>query len=269
MEALHFSGYRSSGPLCRVNCSALSEDLLDSELFGHVKGAFTGAHKDKMGRFETAHQGTLFLDEIGEISHRIQLKLLRILETKSFERVGSSKTISVDVRIISATNADLALKVQQGEIREDLYYRLKVLNIHVPPLRERKDDIPFLVDFFCRHFSREFKKEIFGVSDQVMRIFMSYDWPGNVRELKHALEHGCLLSSGGKVFVDDLPLELIEYSTQENGEFKHVKPQELSKEDIEQALSQAKGNKVKAAELLGIHRKTLYRKIHQLGLPLN
>jgi PAS domain S-box-containing protein len=197
MEALHFSGYRSSGPLCRVNCSALSEDLLDSELFGHVKGAFTGAHKDKMGRFETAHQGTLFLDEIGEISHRIQLKLLRILETKSFERVGSSKTISVDVRIISATNADLALKVQQGEFRKDLYYRLKVLNIYVPPLRERKNDIPLLVDYFCRHFSSEFKKEILRVSDQVMRIFMTYDWPGNVRELKHALEHGCLLSPGG------------------------------------------------------------------------
>ncbi|MFP4392170.1 MAG: sigma-54 dependent transcriptional regulator [Desulfohalobiaceae bacterium] len=268
MEALHYSGYRSNGPLCKVNCSALSEDLLDSELFGHVKGAFTGAHKDKTGRFETAHKGTIFLDEIGEISHRIQLKLLRILETKSFERVGSSKTISVDVRIISATNADLALKVQQGEFREDLYYRIKVFNIHVPPLRERKDDIPLLVDFFCRHFSREFQKEIIGVSEQVMKVFMSYDWPGNVRELKHALEHGCLLSSGGRIFVDDLPLELMEYSEQKNGEIKHVKPQELSKEDIEQALSQAKGNKVKAAELLGMHRKTLYRKIHQLGLPL-
>ncbi|MBS3779540.1 MAG: sigma 54-interacting transcriptional regulator [Desulfovermiculus sp.] len=269
MEALHYSGNRSNGPLCRVNCSALSEDLLDSELFGHVKGAFTGAHKDKVGRFETAHNGTIFLDEIGEISHRIQLKLLRILETKSFERVGSSKTISVDVRIISATNADLALKVQQGEFREDLYYRLKVLSIHVPPLRERKDDIPLLVDSFCRHFSREFKKEIIGVSEQVMKIFMNYDWPGNVRELKHALEHGCLLSSGGRVFVDDLPLELLEYSKQENREFKQVNLQELTRGDLEQALIQAKGNKVKAAELLGIHRKTLYRKIHQLGIPLS
>ncbi len=269
MEALHYSGSRSNGPLCRVNCSALSEDLLDSELFGHVKGAFTGAHKDKIGRFETAHKGTIFLDEIGEISHRIQLKLLRILETKTFERVGSSKTISVDVRIISATNADLALKVQQGEFREDLYYRLKVLNIHVPPLRERKDDIPLLVDSFCHYFSREFKKEILGVTEQVMRIFMTYNWPGNVRELKHALEHGCLLSSGGKVTVDDLPLELIEDSKQEKWEFKQVKTQELTREVLEQALARSKGNKVKAAELLGIHRKTLYRKIHQLGLSLN
>lgn len=269
MEALHYSGSRSAGPLCRVNCSALSEDLLDSELFGHVKGAFTGAHKDKTGRFEAAHKGTIFLDEIGEISHRIQLKLLRVLETKSFERVGSSKTINVDVRIISATNADLALKVQQGEFREDLYYRLKVLNIFVPPLRERKDDIPLLVDIFCRHFSREFKKEILGVSEQVMRIFMSHDWPGNVRELKHALEHGCLLSSGGKVAVDDLPLELIEDSVQEKWEQQQSKPQKLTRQDLEQALAQTKGNKVQAAELLGIHRKTLYRKIHQWGIPLN
>ena len=269
MEALHYSGSRSNGPLCRVNCSALSEDLLDSELFGHVKGAFTGAHKDKTGRFEAAHKGTIFLDEIGEISHRIQLKLLRILETKTFERVGSSKTISVDVRIISATNADLAMKVQQGEFREDLYYRLKVLNIFVPPLRERRDDIPLLVDFYCRHFSREFKKEILGVSEQVMRIFMSYDWPGNVRELKHALEHGCLLSPGGRVSVDDLPLEFIEDNKQDTSELKQVKPQELTRQDLEQALAHAKGNKVQAAELLGIHRKTLYRKIYQLGIPLN
>jgi transcriptional regulator with PAS, ATPase and Fis domain len=242
---------------------------LDSELFGHVKGAFTGAHKDKTGRFEAAHKGTIFLDEIGEISHNIQLKLLRVLETKSFERVGSSKTMSVDVRIIAATNADLALKVQQGEFREDLYYRLKVFNIHVPSLRERKDDIPLLVDLFCRHFSREFNKEVIGVSEEVMRIFMSYDWPGNVRELKHALEHGCLLSPGGKVSVDDLPLELMNNSWQKKEELKQVKPQELTKEDLEQALVRAQGNKVRAAELLGIHRKTLYRKINQLGVSLN
>lgn len=269
METLHYSGCRSDGPLCRVNCSALSEGLLDSELFGHVKGAFTGAHKDKTGRFEAAHKGTIFLDEIGEISHNIQLKLLRVLETKSFERVGSSKTISVDVRIIAATNADLALKVQQGEFREDLYYRLKVFNIYVPSLRERKDDIPLLVDLFCRHFSREFNKEVIGVSEEVMRIFMSYDWPGNVRELKHALEHGCLLSPGGKVSADDLPLELMGNSPQGQEEVKQVNPRELTKQDLEQALVRAQGNKVRAAELLGIHRKTLYRKINQLGIPLS
>jgi len=268
MEALHYTGHRGHGPLCKVNCSALSEELLDSELFGHVKGSFTGAHKDKLGRFETAHGGTIFLDEIGEISHRIQLKLLRVLETKAFERVGSSKTITVDVRIISATNVDLGQKVQSGKFREDLYYRLKVLNVSVPTLRERKDDIPLLVDFFCRHYSREFKKEILGASSEVMKLFMNYDWPGNVRELMHALEHGCLLSPGGQVNIDDLPMELIEYSKTEKLALKPGRPRELTREHLEEALNQARGNKARAAELLGIHRKTLYRKLHQLGLPL-
>ena len=268
MDALHYIGHRSNGPLCKVNCSALSEELLDSELFGHVKGAFTGAHKDKMGRFEKAHKGSLFLDEIGEISHRIQLKLLRVLETKSFERVGSSKTVSVDVRIISATNVDLAQKVQEGAFREDLYYRLKVLNILVPPLRERTDDIPLLVDFFCRHFSREFHKEILGVSNEVMRLFIHYEWPGNVRELKHALEHGCLLSQGGEVGMEHLPLELIDYGQVENISLKKDRPKELTKEDLEKALARTQGNKVRAAEMLGIHRKTLYRKLARMGVPL-
>jgi transcriptional regulator with PAS, ATPase and Fis domain len=268
MDALHHTGYRSKGPLCKVNCSALSEELLDSELFGHVKGAFTGAHKDKIGRFEMANEGTIFLDEIGEISHRIQLKLLRVLETKAFERVGSSKTITVDVRIISATNVDLAQKVKEGVFREDLYYRLKVLGIFVPPLRERKDDIPLLVDYFCRRFSSEFQKEILGVSDEVMRIFLNYEWPGNVRELKHALEHGCLLSPGGEVTVENLPLELIEFGRANTLASKPDKSWKLTREHLEEALAQAKGNKVRAAELLGIHRKTLYRKMHQLGIPL-
>lgn len=268
MEALHYVGHRSGGPLCRVNCSALSEELLDSELFGHVKGAFTGAHKDKIGRFETAHKGTIFLDEIGECSPRIQLKLLRVLETKSFERVGSSKTVTVDVRIISATNADLEKKISQGLFREDLYYRLKVLNIFIPPLRERKEDIPLLVDHFCRHFSQEFQKEILGVSKEVMNILFNYDWPGNIRELKHAMEHGCLLSHGGEIFVDHLPRELIEFDRSSNMEPKLEKSRKVTREDLEQALARSNGNKVRAAQLLGIHRKTLYRKLHQLSMPL-
>jgi PAS domain S-box-containing protein len=268
MDALHHTGQRKEGPLCKVNCSALSRELLDSELFGHVKGAFTGAHQDKIGRFEMAHKGTIFLDEIGEISHNIQLKLLRFLETKAFEKVGSSKTIKVDVRIISATNVDLGQKVQDGEFREDLYYRLKVLSIPVPPLREHKDDIPLLVDYFCRHFSQEFKKEILGVSSQVMKLFFNYDWPGNIRELKHALEHGCLLSPGGEVTLDDLPLELIDYHKSNKLDMLSNNPRELTRKQLEEALAQSQGNKVRAAELLGIHRKTLYRKIHQLGLPL-
>ncbi|MCF8040170.1 MAG: sigma-54 dependent transcriptional regulator [Desulfohalobiaceae bacterium] len=268
MDALHYTGIRSSGPLCKVNCSALSEDLLDSELFGHVKGAFTGAHKDKIGRFEAAHGGSIFLDEIGEISHRIQLKLLRVLENKSFERVGSSQTIKVDCRIISATNVDLTQKVKEGTFREDLYYRLKVLTISLPPLRERKEDIPLLVDYFCRHFSHEFQKEVFGVSNAVMNVLMRYDWPGNIRELKHTLEHGCLLSPGGMIKMEHLPLELIDFSGSPSLGLGSKKPRELTREHIEQALTQAEGNKSKAAQILGCHRKTLYRKIEQFKLPL-
>ncbi|MCF8107320.1 MAG: sigma 54-interacting transcriptional regulator [Desulfohalobiaceae bacterium] len=268
MDALHYTGIRASGPLCKVNCSALSEDLLDSELFGHVKGAFTGAHKDKIGRFEASHGGSIFLDEIGEISHRIQLKLLRVLENKSFERVGSSQTIKVDCRIISATNVDLAQKVKEGTFREDLYYRLKVLTISLPPLRERKEDIPLLVDHFCRHFSQEFQKEVFGVSNAVMNVLMRYDWPGNIRELKHTLEHGCLLSPGGLIKMDHLPLELLDFSGSHGLGLGTKKPRELTREHIEQALTQAEGNKSKAAQILGCHRKTLYRKIDQFGLSL-
>ncbi len=268
MDALHHTGIRAEGPLCKVNCSALSEDLLDSELFGHVKGAFTGAHKDKIGRFEAAHKGTIFLDEIGEISQRIQLKLLRVLENKSFEKVGSSQTITVDCRIISATNVDLAQKVAEGVFREDLYYRLKVLTISLPPLRERKEDIPLLIDYFCQYFSSEFQKEIFGVSEAVMNVFMRYEWPGNIRELKHTLEHGSLLSPGGLINIDHLPLEMIDFSSSQGLTLKSKAPRDLTREHIEQALAQAEGNKSKAAQILGCHRKTLYRKIEQFQLPV-
>ncbi|MCF8108066.1 MAG: sigma 54-interacting transcriptional regulator [Desulfohalobiaceae bacterium] len=268
MDALHHTGIRAEGPLCKVNCSALSEDLLDSELFGHVKGAFTGAHKDKIGRFEAAHKGTIFLDEIGEISQRIQLKLLRVLENKSFEKVGSSQTITVDCRIISATNVDLAQKVAEGVFREDLYYRLKVLTISLPPLRERKEDIPLLIDYFCQYFSSEFQKEIFGVSEAVMNVFMRYEWPGNIRELKHTLEHGSLLSPGGLINIDHLPLEMIDFSSSQGLTLKSKSPRDLTREHIEQALAQAEGNKSKAAQILGCHRKTLYRKIEQFQLPV-
>ena len=271
MDALHYTGHRSAGPLCKVNCSALSEELLDSELFGHVRGAFTGAHKDKVGRFEAAHGGSIFLDEIGEISHRIQLKLLRVLESKEFERVGSSKTVKVDVRIISATNVDLAQKVKEGSFRQDLYYRLKVMNIHVPPLRERKDDLALLVDHFCRVFSREFDKKILGVTEEVMNIFLRYDWPGNVRELKHAMEHGSLLCPGGTITVDHLPMELMEFEKSGLSSEPRLPstPRSLTPQHIRQALDEAKGNKAKAAEMLGIHRKTLYRKMHQFDIPLS
>ncbi len=268
VEALHYSGPRSSETLCKVNCSALSEDLLDSELFGHVRGAFTGAYKDKTGRFEAAHNGTLFLDEIGEISHRIQLKLLRVLESKEFERVGSSKTVKVDVRIITATNVDLAQKVERGYFRRDLYYRLSVFNIHMPPLRERTEDIPLLVDHFCHFFSKQFAKKIIGVTEQVMNLFLSYSWPGNVRELRHAMEHSCLLCPGGKVGIDHLPMQFSHIVESDQKKHPGENNKDLDQEKIEQALSESQGNKVKAAEILGIHRKTLYRKMDKLGMDI-
>jgi PAS domain S-box-containing protein len=269
VDALHYSGHRSKGPLYKVNCAALSEELLDSELFGHVRGAFTGAYQNKTGRVEVAQGGTLFLDEIGEISHRIQLKLLRFLETKEFERVGSSQIKRADVRIVSATNLDLQQKVQDGGFREDLYYRLKVMNVHIPPLRERKEDIPLLVDHFCKEYSRKFDKKITGVSDDVMRLFMKYPWQGNVRELKHILEHGSLFCPGGKISREHLPGEILEVSR--SGPVARVSAaphEELTQERIERAIKEAGGNKSKAADVLGIHRKTLYRKMHRLGMDL-
>ncbi len=266
VDALHYQSFRAKGPLRKVNCSALSEDLLESELFGHVKGAFTGAHKDKVGRIEAAQGGTLFLDEIGELSHRIQLKLLRFLENKEYERVGSSKPLKADVRLVTATNQDLGKKVSEGNFRQDLYYRLKVMTIHIPPLRERPQDIPLLVDYFRSHFNREFRKQIYDVSEEVMNIFLRHTWPGNVRELRHAMEHAALLCPGGKISTRHLPLELTNQSSDEAATVTAPKPATLDRKTIEHALHQAQGNKSKAASILGIHRKTLYRRIHQLGM---
>ena len=186
-EALHYRGIRSGRPLVKVNCSALAENLLESELFGHVKGAFTGAIKDKTGRFQMADAGTILLDEIGEISPAIQLKLLRVLEEKQFERVGDSTPVKVEVRVIAATNRDLKNSVKLGEFRQDLYYRLKIIEISLPPLRDRRDNIPLLVDHFCNLFNKRDNKNIVGLSHDVRNIFMHYPWPGNVRELEHAV----------------------------------------------------------------------------------
>jgi PAS domain S-box-containing protein len=207
-EALHFGGPRGNGPLIKVNCSALSESLLESELFGHVRGAFTGAIRDKLGRFEAAEGGTIFLDEIGDISPRIQLNLLRVLERKEFERVGDSKTRRANVRVIAATNVDMLEKIRTGAFREDLYYRLKVMVIHLPPLRSRTEDIPLLCEHFLGFFRTSFGKDITRISDEVMRLFMTYSWPGNVRELRSALEHACILCPGEEIQAGHLPPEL-------------------------------------------------------------
>lgn len=266
-NALHYSSRRSAGPLVKVNCSALAESLLESELFGHVKGAFTGAVKDKKGRFELAHGGTLFLDEIGDIHPRIQIKLLRVLQEKEIERVGDSQTFNVDVRIIAATNQDLKTKIGQGEFRKDLYYRLMVLEINLPPLRERRDDIPLLVDHFKASFNTSYNKNIKGVSSDVLKMFMHHQWPGNVRELKHAVEHAFVLCRSSTIMPEHLPAEI--RSTTQGPEQQCGPAEGNSPQKIVAALNRTGWNKAKAARLLGISRQTLYRKIaeYEIAAP--
>lgn len=263
-EALHYKGIRSQRPLVKVNCSALSEDLLESELFGHVKGAFTGAIKDKVGRFQRADKGTIFLDEIGDISQRIQLRLLRFLQETEFERVGDSTPIKVDVRVIAATNQDLSAKIRRGEFREDLFYRLKVVEIIIPPLRDRRQDIPFLIDHFIGKFNKKLDREVKTVSADVQKIFMGYAWPGNIRELEHTLEHAFVLCRQNTITIDHLPNNFRDSSVL-------LATAQIDKEEDEvrnilRALEKTGGNKAKAARLLGFDRKTLYRKIERFKI---
>jgi len=269
-EALHFGGSRSKGPLIKVNCSALSESLLESEIFGHTRGAFTGAIRDKIGRFEAAEGGTIFLDEIGDISPRIQLNLLRVLERKEFERVGDSKTRKANVRVLAATNVDLLEKIRQGLFREDLYYRLKVMVIQLPPLRERTEDIPLLTAHFISHLQAAFGKNITKCSEEVMRLFMTYPWPGNVRELKYSLEHACILCPGGEITLAHLPADLLRPMPPRPAHADQPAPRPgsrgLTMQDITRALAQTRNNRAKAARLLGIDRRTLYRNMERLGL---
>jgi PAS domain S-box-containing protein len=266
-KALHDVGERSRKPFVKVNCSALSESLLESELFGHVQGAFTGAEKDRLGRFEAADGGTLLLDEIGDISPLIQLKLLRVLQEKEFERVGESTSRKVDVRVISSTNKDLKDKVKNGNFREDLYYRLKVMDIAVPALRDRLEDLPLLVDHFCRMFRERFEKNIVGVASEVLIRFMTYRWPGNVRELEHAMEHAFVLCNGRTIRLGHLPKEMREYA-----DAAPVQPRSdtgkpsLAARDVLNALERTGWNKSQAALLLNVDRRTIHRKIRQYHL---
>ena len=263
-NALHYTGTRADQPLVKVNCSALAENLLESELFGHVKGAFTGALKDMKGRFQAADGGTILLDEIGDISPRIQLKLLRVLQEKVIERVGDSRPIKVDVRVLASTNCDLKKKVQSGEFREDLYYRLKVVEVKIPPLRERKEDIPLLVRHFCHKFNSTYQKHIDGVTEAVMKRFMHHAWPGNVRELEHAIEHAFVLCPGRKISIDHLPEELM--SDLSVSPFIVEDPIQGENQSILDVLNRTDWNKAKAARILGISRQTLYRKIEELHI---
>lgn len=259
-EALHKSGDRANKPLVKVNCAALSDTLLESELFGHVRGSFTGAVKDRIGRFQKAEGGTIFLDEIGDISYKVQLRLLRVLQEREIERIGESMPIKVDIRIVAATNRNLAEMVQQGTFREDLYYRLKVITIPLPPLRERKEDIPLLAEHMIDKLNGSMGKEITGISQEVADFFQKYNWPGNIRELEHAMEYAFVRCRQSVVALEHLPEDLLAAKDQ-NSEVPAQVVEEDEVQSICKALEKTAWNKAKAARLLGIDRKTLYRKL--------
>lgn len=263
-RAIHNSGNRAGGPFVTVNCSALAETLLESELFGHVKGAFTGAVRDHTGRFQLADKGTILLDEIGDISPLIQLKLLRVLQEKTFEKVGDGRTVSIDVRVIASTHQNLEEKVRLGEFREDLYYRLKVLEVNVPPLRKRLEDLPFLVHHFILEFEKRFRLTVEGISDSVLETFMNYSWPGNIRELEHAIERAVILGRGGQIEASHIPAEIkSNYRAKIAGTKQQMKKEA---ERIRSTLEKTGWNKAKASRILGISRKTLYHKITKYNL---
>ena len=261
---------RKDKPFVKVHCAALSESLLESELFGHEKGAFTGAIKNKKGRFELADGGTLFLDEIGEISPQIQVKLLRVLQERQFERVGGEETINVDVRIISATNLDLKSEVEKGNFREDLYYRLNVVQINVPPLRERKEDIPLFVSKFLTVFSKENNKIIKDITTKATTCLYNYEWPGNVRELRNVIESAVVLCKSNVIDIDDLHPH-IRTDDNEGKSLKIELPcsmKEIEKKAIMSTLKMTNGNKSKAAEILELNRKTLHNKIAEYEINI-
>ncbi len=265
-NALHNLSPRKDKPFIKVHCAALAETLLESELFGHEKGSFTGAVSRKRGRFELAHGGTIFLDEIGEIDQSVQIKLLRVLQEKKFERVGGEEVIEVDVRVITATNRDLEHEIAEGRFREDLFYRLNVVRIHVPPLRERKDDIPMMIASFVKEFAEENGKRIEGIDPKARSALYAYDWPGNVRQLRNCVESAVVMSSSPVITLDDLPPSI---RPGEEAPSIHIPVgatmAEAERQVIMQTLSANAGNKTKTAEVLGIGRKTLHRKLDEYG----
>jgi transcriptional regulator with PAS, ATPase and Fis domain len=262
-RAIHFNSHRKNKPFIVANCSAYSQNLLESELFGHEKGSFTGAIRRKIGRFELANGGTVFLDEIGEVSPPTQILLLRVLQDHRFERVGGEETLDVDVRVIAATNKNLTEEMKKGTFREDLYYRLNVIPIFVPPLRERKDDVPLLASYFLQKFSHERGKEVTGFSPEVMEILLAHSWPGNVRELENATDHAVIIAKQDRIIPKDLPQFLLQRPLPVQ-EFTTL--QDFEKNLIEKTLQENSWNKHKAAKKLNINRSTLYGKIRRYGL---
>jgi DNA-binding NtrC family response regulator len=266
-DAIHHNSPREEKSYIKVHCAALPETLLESELFGHEKGAFTGAIARKRGRFELAHLGSLFLDEVGEIPPQTQVKLLRVIQEREFERVGGELPLKVDVRIISATNKNLKEEVESGRFREDLYYRLDVVSIHVPPLRDRRDDVPLMVHKFMEEFSKENNKEVEGITNGALQALISYNWPGNVRELRNVIESIVVLTKGNIITEQDLPQYVLSKDEQ-----SHLKiPAGLTLAEAEKrmilfTLQNTGGNKTKASEILRIGRKTLHRKLGEYGV---
>jgi DNA-binding NtrC family response regulator len=261
-RAIHFNSLRKNKPFIVANCSAYSQNLLESELFGHERGSFTGAIRRKAGRFELAHGGTIFLDEIGEVSPPTQILLLRVLQDHRFERVGGEETLEVDVRVIAATNKNLTEEMKKGTFREDLYYRLNVIPIFIPPLRERKDDISFLASHFLEKFSQEKGKKIVDFSPEVMEIFLAHPWPGNVRELENVIEHGVIIAKKDEIYTKDLPQYLLQKSLQRED---LATLQDFEKDLILKTLKEMNWNKHKAAKKLKINRSTLYGKMKRYG----
>lgn len=270
-RAIHLNSERKSEPFIALNCTAFAETLLESELFGHEKGAFTGAIHTKPGRFELSGNGTLFLDEIGDIPLTVQVKLLRVLENRQYERVGGTRSLSLKARIVSATHRNLELEIKEGRFREDLYYRINVINIHLPSLYERKDDIPSLVNYFMDKYNKKFKKEIHYISPEAFRIFFHYRWPGNIRELDNVIEHAFVVCNSDAITVEHLPLKLQEVNNEAalNDNSRSTNPLEAAeKQSLIDTLHKFNGNRAKTAEALGINKTTLWRKMKKYNLKL-
>ena len=269
--AIHHNSPRKSQPLVKVNCAALPENLLESELFGHERGAYTGADRKRRGRFEMAHRGTIFLDEIAELKPATQAKLLRVIQEREFEPVGSSQTVKVDTRVIAATNRDLTVEIQEERFRKDLYYRLNVVALQVPPLRSRVQDIPLLADFFLKRYIEKNQKILKGLTARAANLLLHYDWPGNVRELENVIERAVILTRGDTITPGDLPGVLQEHgSTADVGNDQGIVPgrslKEMEKEMILATLEQTEQNRTHAADILGISRRTLQLKLKAYGI---
>jgi DNA-binding NtrC family response regulator len=263
-DAIHHMSVRAKGPFIKVSCASFAETLLEDELFGHEKGAFSGAVSSRKGRFELADGGTLFLDEIGEINQSTQVKLLRVLQERTFERLGSEKTIQVDVRLVAATNRNLKEEVERGRFREDLYYRLNVVHIEVPPLRERKEDIPLLMAHFLELYNERNNRKIEGFSQRSRAAMLSYDWPGNIRELGNCVESAVVLATNKIIDIEDLPAQIRNAAGEERIVLTVGSTvAQAEKELILATLASCGGNKSKAAETLGLARKTLHRKLQE------